>query len=353
MIDKLEQIKKKFKQIEIEISNPDIVKNKLKYQKYLKEHKSLLKIVETYEKYKNNIASLEEAKEILKDNDKEMQELAREEISILDKKNKELKKTIKKLLVPKDPNDSKNAIVEIRAGTGGDEAALFASDLFRMYVKYAENKSFKMEVMDSHPIGIGGFKEVVVMFKGDNAYGEFRYESGTHRVQRVPTTETQGRIHTSAVTVAVLPEATDVEINIDPSDIKTDVYRATGPGGQSVNTTDSAVRLTHIPTGTVATCQDQKSQLKNKIKAMRVLKARIFDKIVREQEAKRSADRKEQVGTGDRSGRIRTYNFPQGRVTDHRIGLTLYKLETILEGRVDLIIDELKTFYQAKKIGEF
>jgi peptide chain release factor 1 len=253
-------------------------------------------------------------------------------------------------LLPKDPNDAKNVIVEIRAGTGGEEAALFAGDLFRMYSRYAENRSWKVEVATHHPTGVGGLKEVIAMIQGKGAYSVFKYESGTHRVQRVPTTETQGRIHTSAVTVAVLPEAEEVDIAIDPSEIKVDVYRSTGPGGQSVNTTDSAVRLTHLPTGLVVTCQDEKSQLKNKLKAMKVLRARLLDQLISEQNAIRSEERKSQVGTGDRSGRIRTYNFPQGRVTDHRIGLTLYKLENILQGDLNELIDNIVTYYQTQEL---
>jgi peptide chain release factor 1 len=244
----------------------------------------------------------------------------------------------------------KNVIVEIRAGTGGEEAGLFANDIFRMYNRYAETKNWKVEIMDSHPTGVGGLKEVVAMIKGKGAYSYFKYESGTHRVQRVPATETQGRIHTSAITVAVLPEAEDVELDLKTADVKVDVFRASGPGGQSVNTTDSAVRLTHLPTGVVATCQDQKSQLKNKLKAMQVLKARILDAKVKEENAKRSAERKGQIGSGDRSERIRTYNFPQGRVTDHRIGLTLYKLDSIMQGEISELIEELTTFNQAQAL---
>jgi len=248
--------------------------------------------------------------------------------------------------LPKDSNDSKNVILEIRAGTGGEEAGLFVSDLFRMYSRYTEGKNWKVEVLSHHATGVGGLKEIVAMIHGKGAYSCFKYESGTHRVQRVPETETQGRIHTSAVTVAVLPEAEDVELHIDPSEIKVDVFRSTGPGGQSVNTTDSAVRLTHLPTGIIVTCQDEKSQLKNKNKGMKVLRARILDRMIREQNEKRSQERRTQIGDGDRSGRIRTYNFPQGRVTDHRIGLTLYKLEQILQGEIDEIIEELVTYYQ-------
>ena len=287
---------------------------------------------------------------MLKDGDPEIKDLARDEIDALIQKKEKLEVELKTLLLPKDPNDEKNVIVEIRAGTGGEEAALFASDLFRMYSRYAENRAWKVEVMTHHPTGVGGLKEIIMMIHGKGAYSAFKYESGTHRVQRVPTTEAQGRIHTSAVTVAVLPEAEEVEIAIDPAELKIDVYRSTGPGGQSVNTTDSAVRITHLPTGLVVTCQDEKSQLKNKNKAMKVLRARLLDRKIEEQNEKRSEERKSQVGTGDRSGRIRTYNFPQGRVSDHRIGLTLYKLEDILQGNIDEIIDNLTTYYQAQAL---
>ena len=252
--------------------------------------------------------------------------------------------------MPKNPNDEKNVIIEIRAGTGGEEAGLFANDLFRMYTRYTENRNWKIEVLSHHATGVGGLKEIIALIHGKGAYSRFKYESGTHRVQRVPTTETQGRVHTSAVTVAVLPEAEEVELHIDPGEIKVDVYRATGPGGQSVNTTDSAVRLTHLPSGLVVTCQDEKSQLKNKNKAMKVLRARLYDRMIQEQNAERSKERKSQIGSGDRSGRIRTYNFSQGRVTDHRIGLTLYRLEDILQGALDEIIDGLTTFYQAQAL---
>ena len=253
-------------------------------------------------------------------------------------------------MLPKDPNDEKNVIVEIRAGTGGEEAALFAGDLYRMYSRYAESRNWKIDVITHHPTGVGGLKEIIAMIQGKGAYSVFKYESGTHRVQRVPTTEAQGRIHTSAVTVAVLPEADEVDVEIESSELKIDVYRSTGPGGQSVNTTDSAVRITHLPSGLVVTCQDEKSQLKNKLKAMKVLRARLLDQMIVEQNEKRSEERKSQVGTGDRSGRIRTYNFPQGRVTDHRIGLTLYKLENILQGDIDELIDNLATYYQTQAL---
>jgi peptide chain release factor 1 len=288
--------------------------------------------------------------ELLKDNDADIKEMARKEVDALTLKKERFETDLKKLLLPKDSNDDKNVILEIRAGTGGEEAGLFVSDLFRMYSRYAEAKNWKVEVLSHHATGVGGLKEIVAMIHGKGAFSCFKYESGTHRVQRVPETETQGRIHTSAVTVAVLPEAEEVELHIDPSEIKVDVFRATGPGGQSVNTTDSAVRLTHLPTGIVVTCQDEKSQLKNKNKGMKVLRARILDGMIREQNEKRSQERKTQIGDGDRSGRIRTYNFPQGRVTDHRIGLTLYKLEQILQGEIDEIIEELTTFYQTQAL---
>jgi peptide chain release factor 1 len=282
------------------------------------------------------------------DGDPEIKSLAREETAALLIEKEEMENSLIKLLMPKDPNDDKNVILEIRAGTGGEEAALFSGDLFRMYVRYAEMRRWKVEILSQHQTGSGGFKEVIAMINGQGAFSALKYESGTHRVQRVPTTETQGRIHTSAVTVAVLPEAEDVEVHIDPSELKVDVYRSTGPGGQSVNTTDSAVRITHLPTGLVVTCQDEKSQLKNKNKALKVLKARLLDAMQREQDEKRSEQRKNQVGSGDRSERIRTYNFPQGRITDHRIGLTLYRLEDVLQGNLQEVIDELSTYYQSQ-----
>jgi peptide chain release factor 1 len=276
--------------------------------------------------------------------------MAKDEFERLTVEKESLEKELKKLLIPRDPLDEKNVIIEIRAGTGGEEAGLFANDLFKMYSRYAETMGWHVEIMNHHPTGVGGFKEVIAMVKGKGAYSRLKYESGTHRVQRVPATEAQGRVHTSAVTVAVLPEAEDVEVHIDPSEIKVDVYRSQGPGGQSVNTTDSAVRITHLPTGVVVTCQDEKSQHKNKAKALKVLRSRLFDTMVREQNEQRSEQRKNQVGSGDRSERIRTYNYQQGRVSDHRIGLTLYKLESILQGDINEIIDELTTFFQAQAL---
>jgi peptide chain release factor 1 len=350
MFDRLTGVEDRFLEVEKCLSDPDIIQNRESYQKYTREHADLSKIVTVYRKYKKILMELDESMELLKDKDPDIKEMAREEVEALTLERDNFEDDLKKLLLPKDPNDDKNVIIEIRAGTGGEEAALFVSDLFRMYNKYAELKNWKVEVLSHHPTGIGGLKEIIAMIHGKGAYSFLKYESGIHRVQRVPETETQGRIHTSAVTVAVLPEAEDVEIHIDPGEIKVDVFRSTGPGGQSVNTTDSAVRITHLPTGLVVTCQDEKSQLKNKNKAMKVLRARILDRVTREQDEKRSQERKSQIGDGDRSGRIRTYNFPQGRVTDHRIGLTLYKLEYILQGEIDEIIEALITYYQTQAL---
>jgi peptide chain release factor 1 len=350
MFEKLTGVEERFTEVEKHLSDPQIVVDQKAYQKYVREHAELSKVVTAYRNYKQTLQDLDESEDLLKDADPEIKNLARDEIAALTDKKEKIEAELKTLLLPKDPNDEKNVIVEVRAGTGGEEAALFAGDLFRMYSRYAENRNWKVEVMTHHPTGVGGLKEIIAMIQGKGAYSVFKYESGTHRVQRVPTTETQGRIHTSAVTVAVLPEAEEVDIEIDPSELKVDVYRSTGPGGQSVNTTDSAVRITHLPTGLVVTCQDEKSQLKNKVKAMKVLRARLLDQMVREQNEKRSEERKSQVGSGDRSGRIRTYNFPQGRVTDHRIGLTLYKLENILQGNIDELIDNLSTYYQTQAL---
>jgi len=350
MFEKLKGVEARFLEIEKDLSDPEIVNDRQAYQKLIREHAELNKIVSVFREYQKVLAGIEDSTELLHDSDSEIKELAREELNELNQRQDRLEDDLRKLLLPKDPNDDKNVIVEIRAGTGGEEAALFAGDLFRMYSRYAEDRNWKVEIMSQHLSGVGGIKEIIALVNGKGAYSQFKYESGIHRVQRVPATEAQGRIHTSAVTVAVLPEAEDVDVTIDPSELKIDVYRSTGPGGQSVNTTDSAVRITHLPTGLVVTCQDEKSQLKNKNKALKVLRARLLDQITQEQKEKRSEERKSQVGTGDRSGRIRTYNFPQGRVTDHRIGLTVYKLDDVLAGNLSEFIDELTTYFQAQAL---
>ncbi len=350
MFEKLRGVEARFTELERLLSDPAVVRDQAAYQKYAREHADIGKIVTAFREYRKVMDDLDESQELMKDTDPDIRDMARDDVDRLDGRREEIESGLKKMLMPKDPNDDKNVIIEIRAGTGGDEAALFAGDLFRMYCRYTENRRWKVEILSHHPTGVGGIKEVIAMVQGNGAYSRFKYESGTHRVQRVPDTETQGRIHTSAVTVAVLPEAEEVDVNIDPGELKFDVYRSTGPGGQSVNTTDSAVRVTHLPTGLVVTCQDEKSQHKNKAKALKVLRARLLDRMMQEQHDKRSEERKSQVGSGDRSGRIRTYNFPQGRVTDHRIGLTLYKLESILQGDIETIIDELTTYYQAQAL---
>lgn len=350
MFNKLTDIEKRFHTLEQSLSDPGVIQNLELYQKYAREHAELGKIVDAFQTYKKIGAEIEDSLELLRDDDPEISKMAREEIDRLNAQKEALESRLKTLMIPKDPLDEKNVILEIRAGTGGEEAALFAADLFKMYTRYAEQMDWGVEWLSHHATGVGGLKEVIAMIKGKGAYSRFKYESGTHRVQRVPVTETQGRVHTSAVTVAVLPEAEEVEINIDPGDIKVDVFRATGPGGQSVNTTDSAVRITHLPSGLVVTCQDEKSQHKNKAKALKVLRARLLDAMTRERNEQRSEARKHQVGSGDRSERIRTFNYPQGRVTDHRIGLTLYQLENILQGDIGGIIDALSSFYQAKAL---
>ncbi len=350
MINKLQGIKEHYLKLEHLLSDPAVINNRAEYQKYLKEHGELGRVVSLFTDYQQVIQEIDDSKELLKDSDPDIRDMAKEEINALTARKDKIESQLKLELMPKDPRDDKNVILEIRAGTGGEEASLFAGDLFRMYSRYAETKGWKVDVIDSSHSSAGGFKEIISMIHGKGAFSNLKFESGTHRVQRVPETEAQGRVHTSAVTVAVLPEAEDVELELNPSDIKVDVFRSSGPGGQSVNTTDSAVRLTHLPTGIIATCQDEKSQIKNKIQAMKVLKARIYDAMVKKQEAERAAERRDQVGTGDRSGRIRTYNFPQGRLTDHRIGLTLYKLDSIMDGEIQPIIDELKTYYQAQAL---
>jgi peptide chain release factor 1 len=350
MFDKLMGVEERFVQLEGLLSDPKILQDRSAYQKYAREHAELSDIVQVFREYQKIDRELDESLELLKDADPEIKSLAKEEIDRLGLKKEQLEEQLTQLLIPKDPLDKKNVLLEIRAGTGGDEAGLFAADLFKMYSRYAEERNWKIDIMNHHLTGVGGLKEIIALVQGKGAYSRLKFESGTHRVQRVPVTETQGRIHTSAVTVAVLPEAEDVEVQIDPNELRIDVYRSAGPGGQSVNTTDSAVRITHLPTGLVVTCQDEKSQHKNKAKALKVLRARLLDHMVQEQNQKVSQERKSQVGSGDRSERIRTYNFPQGRVTDHRIGLTLYRLDSILQGDIDEIIDALITNYQSQAL---
>lgn len=351
MFDKLSFIEEKFNELEKKISDPEVIANQDMWRKLCKEHSDIAPIVEKYRAYKAVKDNIEDAKEMIASGvDKDEKDMLEEEINESKEKIENLEGEIKILLLPKDPNDEKNVIVEIRGGAGGDEAALFAADLLRMYSMYAETKRWKVEMLSANETDIGGYKEVSFSIKGEKAYSRLKFESGVHRVQRIPSTESGGRIHTSTVTVAVLPEVEDVEVDINPNDLRIDVFRAGGPGGQCVNTTDSAVRITHIPTGIVVSCQDEKSQHKNKDKAMKILRSRIYDKFLQEQNDAISAERKSQVGTGDRSERIRTYNYPQGRVTDHRIGLTLHKLEAVLNGDLDEIIDALITCDQSEKL---
>lgn len=354
MFDKLDFIVEKYQEMSLKVSDPEVIADQPVWQKYIKEMGEMEPIVKKYEEYKKAKTGLADAKDIVEnETDEEMRDLAKMEISELEDEIEKLEAELKVLLLPKDPNDEKNVILEVRAGTGGEEAALFGQDLLRMYMRYAERHRWKTELMDINDTGIGGIKEAVVLIKGKGAYSRLKYESGVHRVQRVPETESAGRVHTSAATIAVLPEVDDVEVDLNPNDVRVDVYRASGNGGQCVNTTDSAVRLTHVPTGLVVTCQDEKSQIKNKEKAFKVLKSRLYDLKVQEQNKEISEARKSQVGSGDRSERIRTYNFPQGRVSEHRIGLTLYKLNNILDGELDEIIDALITNDQAEKMKSF
>ncbi len=349
----LEALAKRYEQLNEKMGDPSVVSDRVRFEKLAREHAELRDVAADYARLKKLDADLAGAKAVVRDDaDPEMVEMAEEEVEELTPKVEALERSLRLMLLPKDPNDDKNVILEIRAGTGGDEAGLFAADLFRMYGRYAEEQKWKVEILSCSETGVGGFKEIICSITGKGAYSRLKYESGVHRVQRVPDTETQGRIHTSAVTVAILPEAEEVEVDLDPSDLKIDIYRSSGPGGQSVNTTDSAVRITHIPTGLVVSMQDEKSQHKNKAKGMRVLLSRLQDLREREEADKRGAARKSQVGSGDRSERIRTYNFPQGRVSDHRINLTLYKLEAFINGALDEMIDALNYAAQEKALKE-
>lgn len=349
ILDKLRDIEIRYRELEGLLSDPKIVSKQGLYQKYAKEHADLRELVETIRQYEKIRDQIEECQGVLADSDEELKAIVKEEMPQLKQKQIDLEEKLNILLLPKDPNDDKNVFLEIRAGTGGDEAGLFAGDLFRMYARYAETQGWRVEVVSSSSTGgTGGFKEIIALIEGNGAYSRLKYESGVHRVQRVPVTEAQGRIHTSAVTVAIMPEAEEVELNIDQNELRVDVYRSTGHGGQSVNTTDSAVRITHLPTGLVVTCQDEKSQLKNKVKAMKVLRARLLDAMVQKQNAEQAQARKSQVGSGDRSERIRTYNFPQGRITDHRINLTRYDLDSFINGNIGAMLDALSSHHQAE-----
>ena len=348
MLDKIEELERRFLELEALLSDPAVISNQTEFRKFSREHSDLLPLVEVYRRYRKVLDDLDGNRELLAD--PEMKEMAEEERKSLEEEKSQLDDEIRLLLLPKDPNDSRNVILEIRAGTGGDESALFSGDLFRMYSRFAEKNRWKVEMLSASESERGGYKEVIASIEGQDVYAKLKYESGTHRVQRVPETEAQGRIHTSACTVAIMAEAEDVDIDIRPDDLKIDVYRSSGAGGQHVNTTDSAVRITHIPTGTIVACQEERSQIKNRAKAMKVLKTRILDNINQEQNARLAADRKSQVGSGDRSERIRTYNFPQGRMTDHRIGLTLYKLDMIMQGEIGEIADALRAHYQMEAL---
>jgi len=351
MFDRLQELETKYATLSEAVSDPAVIADTNKWRTHMKEHSELSPIVEAYREYKRLQTSLEEAKTLLaEESDSELRQLAKDEIKESQEALEQVTENLKVLLLPKDPNDEKNVIIEVRGGAGGDEAALFANSLFRMYTHYAESRRWKTEIMSANENELGGFKEITFAVQGKGAFSRLKYESGVHRVQRIPVTESGGRIHTSTVTVAVLPEAEDVDVNLDMNEVRVDIYRSSGNGGQSVNTTDSAVRVTHLPTGLVAACQDEKSQLKNKEKALKILRARLYDLELERQHSQVSAERRSQIGTGDRSERIRTYNYPQSRVTDHRVGLTLHKLDAVLDGDLDEILDTCITQDQAKKL---
>ena len=350
MLEKMAEVEGRYEELEELLADPALPEDRREYSRVAKEHADLSEVVACYREWRKLAQEVRDNRELLQEGDPEIQDLAAEELDALKSRQDALERQLRVLLLPRDPNDARNVLLEIRAGTGGEEASLFSADLFRMYSRYAETRGWKVEVLNSNPTGLGGFKEVVALIEGQGAYSQLKFEGGVHRVQRVPVTETSGRIHTSAVTVAVLPEADEVDVEIDPRDLRIDVFRSSGPGGQSVNTTDSAVRMTHAPTGIVVSCQDEKSQHKNKAKALKILRARLLEKTQEAQRSEIAASRKLMVGSGDRSERIRTYNFPQGRVTDHRINLTLYKLDQVMDGGVKDLIDGLITSHQAEAL---
>jgi peptide chain release factor 1 len=353
MFERLDQLETRYQELERSLASQEVISDSGKYQKTAKAHSELTPVVEKYREYKDLKRGIEESKAVLaEEKDQEMRAYAQEELDKLEERAGQVEQELKVLLVPKDPNDEKNIVLEIRAGTGGDEATLFAAEMFRMYTRFAETQRWKVEVLSTSESGVGGLKEVIAIIEGDRVYSRLKYESGVHRVQRVPETEQQGRVHTSAVTVAVLPEAEDVDIKIEAKDLRIDTFCSSGPGGQSVNTTYSAVRVTHIPTGVVVSCQDEKSQIKNREKAMRVLRSRLYEIELQKQQEQLAKERRAMVGTGDRSEKIRTYNFPQNRVTDHRIGLTLHQLGDVMDGKLQPIIDALVTHYQAEKLKQ-
>src|SRR5579875_2926667 len=352
MFDRLDQIEAKYEELGRQLSDPALLSDQKKFQGVAKQHRDLEPTVEAFRRYRRLKASIDEARAMAADSDPEISAMAAEELAALEPKLPEAEEELKVLLLPRDPNDDKNIVIEVRAGTGGDEASLFAAEIFRMYLRFAEQHRWKVEILSESPSEVGGLKEVTAIFEGDKVYSQMKYESGVHRVQRVPATETQGRVHTSAVTVAVLPEAEEVDVKIENKDLRIDTFCSSGPGGQSVNTTYSAVRITHLPTNTVVSCQDEKSQIKNRSKAMQVLRSRLYQMELEKQLAEIGAERKSMVGTGDRSEKIRTYNFPQNRLTDHRIGLTLHQLDLVMEGRLQPIIDALIAYYQSERLRD-